>query len=263
MRNGDCLVNVQGVSKKFSRDMQWSMFHGIADIGRLLTGQKLKRDVLRTQEFWAVDDVTFTLHRGEILSILGNNGSGKTTMMRMLSGIYPVDKGRIEVRGTVSSLFAVKTGMHPYFSGRENIYVKAGMFGMSKARLEEKIDWIISFSELEKFIDAPYGTYSSGMQSRLGYSIAVATEPDILIIDEGLSVGDVAFRAKCFDNLASISKDCGIIFITHNLKRIELLANYIMILDKGKLIYDAADVSRGIDYYLQHCTHLDSRKNLD
>src|SRR5262245_55546172 len=133
MKNGECLVDVHGVSKKFSRDFRWSMIHGIADLGRILTWQKLKRDTLRNQEFWALKDVHLKLNRGDIISILGNNGSGKSTLMRMIAGIYPVDQGRIEVRGTVSSLFALKTGMHPHFTGRENIYIKAGMFGMSKA----------------------------------------------------------------------------------------------------------------------------------
>jgi lipopolysaccharide transport system ATP-binding protein len=263
MNHGECLVEVKDVSKKFSQDLKWSMIHGITDLGRLFTGQKLKRDILRKQEFWALSDVNLKLHRGEILSVLGNNGSGKTTLMRMISGIYPVDKGRIEVRGTVSSLFALRTGMHPHFTGRENIYVKAGMFGMSKEKLEEKIEWIISFSELGKFIDSPYGSYSSGMQSRLGYSIAAATEPDIFIIDEGLAVGDVSFRVKCFDHLKNISEKSGIIFITHNLKRIEALANNILILDHGKFVFESENITAGIEYYLKNCTKLDTRNNLD
>lgn len=262
MTKGEILINANGVGKKFSQNLKWSMIHGISDLSRLMIGQELKRDELRTQEFWAVKDVNLKLHRGEILSVLGNNGSGKTTLMRMISGIYPIDQGKIEVNGTVSSLFALKTGMHPHFTGRENIYVKAGMFGMSKKKLEEKIEWIISFSELGKFIDSPYGSYSSGMQSRLGYSIAAATEPDIFIIDEGLAVGDVSFRSKCLENLKNISEKCGIIFITHNLKMIESLANSILILDEGKIIFGSKDIKEGIDYYLKYFTSLPSRNNL-
>jgi lipopolysaccharide transport system ATP-binding protein len=263
MKYNECLVEVNGVSKKFSRDTKWNMIHGMSDLTRLLFEQKLKRDVLRKNEFWALQNVSLKLHRGEIMSILGNNGSGKTTLMRMISGIYPVDIGNIEVRGSVSSLFALKSGMHPHFTGRENIYVKAGMFGMSRAKLEEKMDWIISFSELGKFIDSPYGTYSSGMQSRLGYSIAAATEPDILIIDEGLSVGDVAFRAKCYDNLKKMAGKSAVIFITHSMKRTESLANSILILDQGKMIYTTDDVKSGIEYYLTNCTRLDARNYLE
>ena len=263
MTKGECLVEVQGVSKKFSQDLKWSMFHGMADLVRLLFNQKLKRNVLRKQEFWALKNVNLKLYRGEILSIVGNNGSGKTTLMRMLSGIYPVDEGRIEVRGSISSLFALKSGMHPHFTGRENIYVKAGMFGMSQKVLEDKIDWIIEFSELGNFIDAPYGSYSSGMQSRLGYSIAVASEPDILIIDEGLAVGDVTFKAKCYENLKSISGKCGIIFVTHNMKRIEALANYIIVLDKGEILFQSKVIKEGIDFYLENCTKLHAYNIID
>jgi lipopolysaccharide transport system ATP-binding protein len=259
----DCLVETESVSKKFSRDMKWSMLHGMTDLGRLLTGQKLNRNVLRREEFWAIKNVSLKLHRGEILSILGNNGSGKTTLMRMVSGIYPVDEGKIKVTGSVSSLFALKTGMHPHFTGRENIYVKAGMYGLPKEKIEERIGWIISFSGLGKFIDAPYGSYSSGMQSRLGYSIAAATEPDIFIIDEGLAVGDVYFRSKCYENLQSISHKCGIIFITHNLKRIENLATKIIVLHEGKIVFGSENISGGIDYYLQNCTDVSSRNNID
>ena len=263
MTRGEVLVNAEGVSKKFSQNLKWSMIHGISDLCRLMVGQKLKRDEMRTQEFWAVKDVDLKLQRGEILSILGNNGSGKTTLMRMISGIYPIDQGRIEVNGTVSSLFALKTGMHPHFTGRENIYVKAGMFGMSKEKLEEKIEWIITFSELGKFIDSPYGSYSSGMQSRLGYSIAAATEPDIFIIDEGLAVGDISFRTKCFENLKSISERCGIIFITHNIKRIESLANNLLVLDHGKIVFNSTDIKIGIEYYINNCTRLDPGNYID
>lgn len=259
MKQSECLIDVQRVSKKFSQDLKWSMFHGMTDLGRLLLHQKLKRNVLRKQEFWALKDVNLKLHRGEILSLIGNNGSGKTTLMRMISGIYPIDEGKIEVNGTISSLFAVKTGMHPHFTGRENIYVKAGMFGMSKSKLEEKIDWIIDFSELGSFIDSPFGSYSSGMQARLGYSIAVASDPDILIIDEGLNVGDVSFRTKAYENLLSISKKCGIIFVTHNLKRIAALANNIVVLDKGRIVYQSVAIESGIDYYMQNCTRVNSQ----
>ncbi len=258
MNEPSYLVKASGVSKKFSKNMKWSMIHGMADLGKLILRQKLNNDQLRKHEFWAVKDINFELHKGDILSVLGNNGSGKTTLMRLISGIYPLNQGCIEVNGTISSIFAVKTGMHPHFTGRENIYVKAGMFGMSQAKLEEKMDWIISFSELEKFIDSPYGSYSSGMQSRLGYSIAVASEPDILIIDEGLAVGDVAFRSKCYDNLLSISSKCGIIFITHNLNRIESLANHILVMESGQLIFESDDIKKGVLYYLKNCTTLRS-----
>lgn len=262
MSSGDSLLKVNSVSKKFCKDMRWSMLHGMADLASISIGKKLIRNKLRKQEFWAIKDVDLVLNRGDFIAVVGNNGSGKTTLMRMISGIYPLDQGEITVNGSVSSLFAIKTGMHPHFTGRENIYVKAGMFGMSRNQVESKIDWIISFAELEKFIDSPFGGYSAGMQARLGYSIAVASEPDILIIDEGLAVGDVSFKAKCYSNLADISHKCGIIFISHNLKRASSLANKLVVMDQGKIVYNSTNVDEGIEFYIENCAHLASRKYL-
>src|SRR5690606_7929937 len=184
----ELLVEVEQVSKKFCKNLKWSMVHGITDLGKIAIGTDLKRNKLRKEEFWALKDVCLKVYRGDLLCILGNNGSGKTTLMRLIAGIYPVDKGQITVNGKVSSLFAIKSGMPPHFSGRETIYIKGGMFGLTREQINQDIDWIIDFSELGDFIDSPLGTYASGMRSRLGYAIAVGTEPDVLIIDEGLAV---------------------------------------------------------------------------
>jgi lipopolysaccharide transport system ATP-binding protein len=256
------LINVENLSKKFCKDLRWSMMHGISDLLKIAFHRPLRRDELRPEEFWALDDVSLKLYKGDLLCLLGNNGSGKTTLMRIISGIYPIDKGRITINGRISSIFAIKSGMHPHFSGRENIFIKGGMFGLTRKQIKSKMDWIIEFSELENFIDSPLGTYSSGMRARLGYAIAVGTEPDILIIDEGLAVGDAAFRLKCFQNLQSISKDCGILFITHNIKRVKALANRIMVLDKGKFVYESTDVEEGMDYYIDNCAKLSTREFL-
>tara|TARA_R110002072_G_scaffold41085_3_gene115773 strand:- start:5874 stop:6662 length:789 start_codon:yes stop_codon:yes gene_type:complete len=258
----ELLVEVEHVSKKFSKNLKWSMLHGISDLSKIAAGSDLKRDKLRKEEFWALKDVSLKVYRGDLLCILGNNGSGKTTLMRLIAGIYPVDKGQITVNGKVSSLFAIKSGMHPHFSGRENIYIKGGMFGLTLEQINQKIDWIIDFSELGDFIDSPLGTYSSGMRSRLGYAIAVGTQPDVLIIDEGLAVGDASFRLKCFQNLKSISKDCCIIFITHNIKRVKVLANRIMVLDKGKFVYESTNIKEGMEFYIEECAKLESREFL-
>jgi len=262
MNSPESLLKVSGVSKKFCKDMRWSMLHGMADLASVSVGMKLNRSKLRKQEFWAVKEADLELNRGDFIAILGNNGSGKTTLMRMIAGIYPVDQGEIKVNGSLSSLFAIKTGMHPHFTGRENIYVKAGMFGMTREQVEKKLEWIISFAELEQFIDSPFGGYSAGMQARLGYAIAVASEPDIFIIDEGLAVGDVSFKAKCYTNLADISHKCGIIFISHNLKRASTLANKLIVIDRGKIVYNSEKVDEGIEYYIENCANLASRKYL-
>lgn len=262
MENPQLLLSVEKVSKKFCKNLQWSMYHGMMDLAKIALALPLNRTVLRKEEFWALQDINLQLNKGEILCLLGNNGSGKTTLMRLISGIYPIDKGKISIHGTVSSIFAIKSGMHPHFSGRENIFIKGGMFGLTHQQIEEKLEWIIDFAELREFIDSPLGTYSAGMRSRLGYAIAVGTEPDILIIDEGLAVGDAAFRLKCFQNLKEISPHCGIIFITHNIKRVKALANRIAVLHKGKLVWESTEVEEGMNYYIDHCAKLSTREFL-
>jgi lipopolysaccharide transport system ATP-binding protein len=247
----DILLEVQGVSKKFCKNLKRGLWYGIQDSMKATFGFGVASANLRKDEFWACNDISLTLRKGEILGILGKNGSGKTTLMRAISGIYPFEKGEIRINGKVSSLFAVTAGMNSLFSGRENIRLRAAMFGMSKAEIDQKMDSIIAFSELEEYIDSPLGMYSSGMRARLGYSVAVATEPDIFLIDEGLAVGDVAFRAKCFEHLHEISAQCAVIFISHNIMQIAKVANRAMIMDRGQKIFDDAHVPTVIDQYLK------------
>jgi|GEM_PF-1750552 len=244
------VLRVENVSKKFCAHLRWSMLYGILDAVKFALGLKLNQN-LRRHEFRALDRVSLELKKGEILGLLGRNGSGKTTLMRIIAGIYPADTGSVEVHGRIASLFAVTAGMNPLFTGRENIFVRGAFFGMSTDEIRSKLDWIIEFSELGEFIDAPMGTYSSGMRARLGYSIAVATNPDLLIVDEGLAVGDAAFRNKCFHHLREISADCGIIFISHNINQINKVANRVLVLEKGVVIHRDEDVASGIDFYMR------------
>jgi lipopolysaccharide transport system ATP-binding protein len=249
--SADILLELCGLSKKFCKNLKRGLWYGVQDSVHATLGVNKPSATLRKDEFWAIQDITLSLRKGDILGILGKNGSGKTTLMRAISGIYPFEKGSIEIHGKVSSLFAVTAGMNSLFSGRENIRLRAAMFGMSKAEIDRKMDAIIAFSELEEFIDSPLGLYSSGMRARLGYSVAVATEPDIFIIDEGLAVGDVAFRAKCFEHLREISAHCAVIFISHNIMQIAKVANRAMIMEKGKKIFEDRDVPTVIDQYLK------------
>ena len=249
----DIVLKVEGLSKKFCKDLRWGMIHGSRDVTKSILGIKGNPMKLRRHEFWALKDMSFELKRGSILGVLGKNGSGKTTLMRILAGIYPFESGRLELTGQVVPLFGLKTGMHPFFSGLENIFIKGAMYGMSKKEIKQKLDYIIDFSELEAFIDAPLGTYSSGMRARLGYAIAIAAPSEILIIDEGLAVGDAAFKAKCLDNLATTSSERGVIFITHSAGRIRRVATDIMVMEKGKKIFETGDIEKGIEFYLENC----------
>ena len=222
--NNDVVVSVKNVSKKFCRNLRRSMAYGILDLSKNLMGLKPDTSTLNRDEFWALDDVSFELRRGETLGIIGINGSGKSTLLRLLSGIFPPDKGEIAVKGRIGSLIAVGAGFHPHMTGRENVFLNGAILGMSRKEIEKKYDSIVGFAEIGDFLEAPVSTYSSGMRVRLGFAIAVHCEPDILLIDEVLSVGDLSFRNKSLRHMANFrAKAKALIFISHNLEQVRVL----------------------------------------
>lgn len=213
----DTVVSVRNVSKKFCRRLRRSMAYGISDLSRNLFGLKSRTAELRKDEFWALNDVSFDLKKGESIGLIGANGSGKTTLLRLITGIFPPDDGEIRVRGRVGALIAIGAGFHPHMTGRENIYLNGTILGMKRAEINSKLQDIIDFAEIGDFLDAPVSTYSSGMRVRLGFSIAIHTEPDILLIDEILAVGDSHFRTKCYQRLSElIDKSVVFILVSHN-----------------------------------------------
>jgi homopolymeric O-antigen transport system ATP-binding protein len=252
MMNGgqDILLSVKDVSKKFCKNIKWSMVHGSVDLMKSTVGLRSRQGKLRKQEFWALRNISFDLAKGKALGILGRNGSGKTTLMRLVSGIYPFETGEIMINGKITTVFALKSGMVPVFSGRENIYYKAAMYGMGKTEIDHKLHEIIDYSGLEKFIDAPLGTYSSGMRARLGFAIAMSTQPDIFIIDEALAVGDAEFKAKCIADIRKLARSKAVILISHSLYQIESVATDIMVIEQGEKIFESNDVESGIRYYV-------------
>jgi lipopolysaccharide transport system ATP-binding protein len=249
----DILVSVSGVRKKFSAHLKKSMWYGLQDLLRTALGFASSSQGLRDKEFEALHDFSFTLRRGDILGILGVNGAGKTTLLRLISGIYAPDAGEISVNGKVVSLYAATLGMHPMFTGRENVFVRAAMYGLSKEETAKRMQDIIAYAELENFIDAPLGIYSSGMRARLGFAIAVHANADVIIIDEGLAVGDVAFRAKAFKTLRDLSAHTAVLIVSHSINQIAHMANRILVMDKGIKLYETRDVQEGIDYYIRTC----------
>lgn len=245
----DVLVKVEHVSKKFCRTLKRSLWYGVQDVASEFTGRQKSHDELRPGEFWAVNDVSFELKRGECLGLIGHNGAGKTTLLRMLNGLIKPDQGQIEMRGRVGALIALGAGFNPVLTGRENIYVNASVLGLTKRETDEKIDEIIDFSEIGEFIDVPVQSYSSGMQVRLGFAIATALTPDILLLDEVLAVGDAAFRVKCFNRLQEIINKCAVIFVSHNLPQVTRICDKLLLLQHGK-VYDAgSDMGRIISQY--------------
>jgi lipopolysaccharide transport system ATP-binding protein len=233
----DVVLRVENLSKKFCRTLKRSMFYGTMDISRSMLGIDYRTDILRPAEFWAVDNVSFELKRGETLGLLGQNGCGKTTVLRLINGIFPPDQGRITVRGRIGALIAVGAGFHPHMTGRENIYLNGTILGMTRREIDQKLDDIIDFAEIGSFIDSPVATYSSGMTIRLGFAIAIHCEPDILLVDEILAVGDAKFQRKCLDKLKEVRKSgVSIILVTHNSQNIEAMSTHALLLDHGQPI---------------------------
>jgi len=236
---GKIVISVEHVSKKFCRKLRRSMAYGIADLSKNLLGMKPDTTTLRKDEFWALDDVSFELRQGDALGIIGVNGSGKTTLLRLLSGIFPPDKGEIMVNGRVGALVAVGAGFHPHMTGRENIYLNGTILGMTRKEIQTKFKSIIDFAEIGEFLDAPVSTYSSGMRVRLGFSIALHCVPDILLVDEVLSVGDLGFRNKSLRRMHEYrEKANALIFISHQLEQVRALCSRVIILNKGRIVYD-------------------------
>ncbi len=232
----DVMVKIEGVSKKYCKSLKESMYYGLTDIGRNLVGLSSHSDRLRNNEFWSVDDVSFEVKRGETLGLVGPNGSGKTTMLKMINGIFGPDKGKITVRGKIGALIAVGAGFHPLLTGRENIYINGVILGMSKSEIERKFNSIVEFSGIGDFLDSPVKHYSSGMYVRLGFAIAVHSHCDILLIDEVLAVGDVNFQAKCIEKIKSLDRE-GItkIFVSHSFDAVQQLCPNAIYLSQGKI----------------------------
>ncbi len=235
----DVVLRVEHLSKKFCRTLKRSMYYGTIDIARSMLGINYDTGKLRKDEFWALDDVSFELKKGETLGIIGVNGSGKSTLLRLITGIFPPDKGKISFKGRIGALIAVGAGFHPHMTGLENIYLNGTILGMTRKELDAKMDEIIDFADIGDFLDAPVNTYSSGMRVRLGFAIAVHCEPDILLVDEVLSVGDISFRNKSMRKMAELKEKAkGLIFISHNLDQIRVLCSRVIVMEEGNILFD-------------------------
>jgi lipopolysaccharide transport system ATP-binding protein len=257
----DVVLSIRGVSKKFCRNLRRSMLYGTQDLMRNmlgitpsssrthLKGESSILDVksfahseasLRKDEFWALRDVSFDLKRGETLGVVGLNGSGKTTLLRILSGIFPPDRGTVRISGRVSGLIALGAGFHPHMTGRENILLNGVILGMKKRQIEEYMERIMDFADIYEFIDAPVSTYSSGMAVRLGFAIASVQEPDVLLLDEVLAVGDAGFRNKCYNYIGKMQSRCAVILISHSMQQITQACSRAILLNKGCVVVDGS-----------------------
>ena len=203
------------------------------------------------EEFWALKDVSFEVKQGEVIGIIGRNGAGKSTLLKVLSRITEPTTGRIAIKGRVASLLEVGTGFHPELTGRENIYLNGAILGMSKAEIKKKFDEIVAFAEVEKFLDTPVKRYSSGMYVRLAFAVAAHLEPEILVVDEVLAVGDAAFQKKCLGKIGDVATKEGrtVLFVSHQMEAVESLCNKVILLKGGKIIQEGSTL-KVISYYL-------------
>ncbi|HEY9876757.1 MAG TPA: ABC transporter ATP-binding protein [Candidatus Obscuribacterales bacterium] len=207
------------------------------------------------QDFWAVKDINFDIHPGEVVGIIGRNGAGKSTLLKILSRITPPTTGEAILGGRVGSLLEVGTGFHPELTGRENVYLSGAIMGMSKAEINKKFDEIVAFAEVEKFIDTPVKRYSSGMYVRLAFGVAAHLEPEILIVDEVLAVGDAQFQKKCLGKMGDVASQEGrtVLFVSHQMGSIAQLCKKAILLSKGSVVQEG-DTQEVIDYYLSEAS---------
>ncbi len=198
------------------------------------------RGRVRREQFTALDDLTFDVEHGEAVGVVGKNGAGKSTLLKILSRITPPTSGWIEMAGNVGSLLEVGTGFHPELTGLENVYLNGTILGMSRAAIDRRLEEIVDFAEVDKFLDTPVKRYSSGMRVRLAFAVAAHLDPEILIVDEVLSVGDAGFQAKCLDKMKSIASDEGrtVLYVSHNLVTLEHLCPRSLLLADGRLVFD-------------------------
>lgn len=226
----------------FKRFRRGERHDSLRDLIPSLVKRAVSRDrerALAAEEFWVLNDISFELKKGETLGIIGHNGAGKSTMLKHLSGIMEPTRGSIEVNGRLSALIEVGAGFHPDLTGRENVYLNGVILGMSRAEVKRKFDEIVDFAGLEEFIDTPVKRYSSGMFARLGFSVAAHLEPDILVIDEVLSVGDFAFQRKGLEKMRAIAKSgATVIFVSHNLQAVAEFCQRGILLERGRVIAD-------------------------
>ncbi|MBC7365572.1 MAG: ABC transporter ATP-binding protein [Undibacterium sp.] len=248
------IIEVQGVSKRYE----------LGQVGMTTFRDELQRLLGRapagpaTREFWALREVNFTVEPGSIVGIIGRNGAGKSTLLKILSRITEPTAGEIHLRGRVASLLEVGTGFHPELTGRENIFLNGTILGMTRAEISRKFDEIVAFAEVDQFIDTPVKRYSSGMYVRLAFAVAAHLEPEILIIDEVLAVGDAAFQRKCLGKMESVSRLDGrtVLFVSHNMAAVSQLTTRAVVLKGGRVQF-AGSTSEAIDLYVEEFeTHL-------
>lgn len=251
----DTVIKIENLGKKYKLGQRGASYATLRDsLAGILHSPKRKtqnpKPAPSETELWALKDIYLEIKRGEVVGVIGRNGAGKSTLLKILSRITEPTTGRVELNGRVGSLLEVGTGFHPELTGRENIFLNGSIIGMRKKEVEAKFDEIVAFSEIEKFIDTPVKHYSSGMYVRLAFAVAAHLEPEILLVDEVLAVGDINFQKKCLGKMKDVAgQGRTIIFVSHNMGLLSELTNKIAYLEEGKLVL-YGDTEKGIQRYL-------------
>jgi lipopolysaccharide transport system ATP-binding protein len=239
-------IEVDGISKTYRR----GEMHHLSAREAISAMFARRRPHTKPQEFRALDEISFSARGGDVVGILGHNGAGKSTLLKILARITSPTSGRIVVRGRIASLLEVGTGFHPELTGRENIFLNGAILGMKRAEVTSKFDEIVAFAEIEEFIDTPVKRYSSGMYVRLAFAVAAHLQPEILLVDEVLAVGDVRFQRKCLGRMGeSANSGRTILFVSHNIEAVRQLCTRVIVLDHGRITADC-DPADGISFYL-------------
>ncbi len=253
------IIRVENLGKRYIIGHQRSSYEGFRHVveGAIRSPLKWLRSraedrAQQREEFWALQDVSVEVKQGEVVGVIGRNGAGKSTLLKILSRITEPTKGRIEIEGRVASLLEVGTGFHPELTGRENVFLNGAILGMSRLEIKSKFDEIIAFAEIEKFLDTPVKRYSSGMYVRLAFAVAAHLEPEILVIDEVLAVGDAQFQKKCLGKMEEVAQQHGrtVLFVSHNLAAVRALCQTGIYLERGRLAYHGP-VATALDRYLR------------
>ena len=266
----ETVISIKNISKKYRiahRSARYTALRDNITYALLSPFQTIKNQMKKIlaretkEEFWALKNINLDVKKGEVIGIIGRNGAGKSTLLKILTGITPPTEGEIKIKGKVVSLLEVGTGFHPELTGRENIFLNGAILGMTKRQIEKNFDKIVAFSGIERFIDTPVKRYSSGMYVRLAFSVAAHLEPDILLVDEVLAVGDADFQKKCLGKMDEVTKTQGrtILFVSHNMDAVSRLCKTTVLLEQGK-ISAIGDTDKIIELYLkggpQHDTPL-------
>jgi lipopolysaccharide transport system ATP-binding protein len=239
------IIQVENLGKRYQvKHQTGERYTALRDVlvrgaKRLFSGAKDNNQNFTSEDFWALKDVSFRVNEGEVVGIIGKNGAGKSTLLKILSRITEPTTGRIHIGGRVASLLEVGTGFHPELTGRENIYLNGAILGMTKAEIRRKFDEIVAFAEVEQFLDTPVKRYSSGMYVRLAFAVAAHLEPEILVVDEVLAVGDAEFQKKCLGKMQEVSQGGRtVLFVSHNINAIRNLCSRVLLISKGEMIQD-------------------------